>query len=124
MFNRVTVDYITHTEDKAEYALYLVEDAPWENTENRVKVMQDRVYTALDAVLDGQLASDYPDSRGKKVRIEVVCRGPNPPSRFQEVVNRLNEIVNTTGDYKRDIDTSEVVCSLRVTYSERPSEAR
>lgn len=119
MFNEVTVDLIVHSDDKSEFALYLVEDAPWGDVELRVKKMQDRVYTTVDAVLDGIIASDYPDSKGKRIRIEVVCRGESPSPRFSEVVNRLNQIIHSMDDYVNDIKHSGYVSSLEITYSQR-----
>ena len=119
MFNKVTVDLIVHSDDKSEFALYLVEDAPWGDVELRVKKMQDRVYTTVDAVLDGIVASDYPDSKGKRIRIEVVCRGESPSPRFREVVNRLNQIIHSVDDYVSDINRSGYVSSLEITYSQR-----
>jgi hypothetical protein len=117
-FNSALIDFITHSPDKKEFAFYLVESPPWDDVEERVKKMQSRIYTTLDAILDGIIASDYPDSKGKALRIEVVCKGVSPPARFQEVTERINNIANSEGDYARDIKNSAFLSSLVIAYSE------
>lgn len=118
MFNKVTIDYITQSRDGDEFALYLVESPPWgDDPVARARSVQERVYNATDFVLDGQLASDYPDSRGKRVRIDVVCKGDDPPPNIREVVEGLDEVVHTAEDYVRDIQQKGVVSDLRIVYT-------
>jgi len=119
MSEEVTIDYITHNPDKTEFALYLVEGGDWSNLSDRLQVLQNRIYNAVDITLDGQLASGYPDSRGKKVRIDVVAKGDiSPPKEVKRLVDRLNEIVNTEDDYVGDIEGANFLSSLSIVYTE------
>jgi len=98
-FNRVTIDYITRNDATGDYSLYLMEHAGWSDVGARLKTLQERVYTALDVVLDGQLASDYPDSRGKKVQIAVIFGGQEMPSEAVSLLERLDGIAKQHEEY-------------------------
>eukprot|EP00456_Euglypha_rotunda_P020980 TRINITY_DN18162_c0_g1_i1.p1 TRINITY_DN18162_c0_g1~~TRINITY_DN18162_c0_g1_i1.p1 ORF type:complete len:124 (+),score=26.96 TRINITY_DN18162_c0_g1_i1:155-526(+) len=100
MFNQATINYITHNVDLSEFTLYLIEKGPWpEPVRERLLPIQERIYTVVDAVLDGQIASDYPDSKGKRVHVEVVFQGGEPPADALSMVARLDEHVCNSPEY-------------------------
>ena len=51
--------------------MVLVEAGPWTDTETRLRTLQERLYGCMDAAIDGQLADQFPASRGKEVIIQV-----------------------------------------------------
>lgn len=72
---RVTFDLVTADPVHGEAVVYLVEEGPWPENEAgwnaRLRGLQDRLYDAVDAVVDGHLAGRFPDLHGKPVRIQI-----------------------------------------------------
>src|SRR5687767_15103735 len=93
MFNRVTIDEITQHDTTGVYSLYLLEPAEGAGELARQRAIQDRVYAAVDAVIDGQIASDYPASRGKHVRVIVAFKGAQVPPEAVSLLQRLNAFI-------------------------------
>lgn len=116
MFNRVTIDLITRHDSTGDYSLYLKEQAGWNGDPARLRQLQDRVYNALDVVLDGQLASDYPDSKGSMVRVVVVFLGQDAPLDAIGVLERLHEYANTHSDFAPSAISRGLVSGLAITY--------
>ena len=115
MFRQATIDYITHSKDLSEFALYLIEKGPWtEPVREKLLPIQERIYTVVDVVLDGQLASDYPDSRGKKVRIDVVFKGDPPPDDEFQMITRLDEFICSSPEHALVAIESGLLSSLRI----------
>ena len=114
-FNKVTVDYITRSDETGDYSLYLLERAGWSELDARLKTLQERVYTALDVVLDGQLASDYPESRGKKVQIAVVFAGQDAPTAAVQMLERLDRVAKEDEEYGPSAISRGLIASVAVT---------
>lgn len=89
--------------------MVLVEEAWTEPTEVHLRALQDRLYGCMEAALDGQLAAQFPDSRGKAVIIRVDCydldRGEIDVfmSRFSEGVAGLSEYSTEDSPYVNEI---------------------
>lgn len=85
------VDFVA----KDPWRMILVEEGPWDDLAHELKRLQDRLYSCLEAVIDGQLAEKYPESTGHVVTIEL--HGYNLPqdevsiffSRFSSSVLKL-----------------------------------
>ena len=69
----VTVDFIAGDPDLSLWQLVLVEQGPWsvESIADNLRRVQTRLYGCLDAALDGQLATQYPDSVSKPLVIRL-----------------------------------------------------
>jgi hypothetical protein len=69
-----TIDLITETHETGEFALILVEDGPWPikgpDWKECLSRIQNRIYDAIDIAIDGHLAARYPDSKGRRVRVQ------------------------------------------------------
>src|SRR5262245_12136420 len=115
MTRKVTIDLITVDHINREYVLYLVEDGPWddEELEARLQTLQDRVYDAVAAAIDGHLASKYPESKGTHIRIQVDCHG-DVPQDVEELVSALHEFVQDHPEYQRDIQAKGFVSGIRI----------
>jgi len=70
---QVTVDFIAREDDLSTWRMVLVEQGPWPKSavKDQLTRIQDRLYTCIDAALDGALAQKYPDSRGKRLIIQL-----------------------------------------------------
>lgn len=66
------VDFVARGETPDEWRLVLVEEGPWDRPiELELRRIQDRLYSAIDAALDGQLAEKFPGSKGKTIIIQL-----------------------------------------------------
>jgi hypothetical protein len=112
---KVTIDVVTEDPATQEWALYLVEDGPWEanQLEGRLRSLQERIYQAVDVALDGHLANKYPGSRGKKVRIQVDFYD-EPPRKVAMVVRAIAEFIRKSPEYRKDIKSSEYIRAIRI----------
>jgi len=66
------VDFVTRGDTGEEWRMVLVEEGPWNPPyDDAMRRLQARLYDCVDAALDGQLASKFPDSRGKRVVVQL-----------------------------------------------------
>ena len=72
-----SVDVVAHEPEKDEVLLVMIEYRPWDAAAGLLQQLQGKFETYLSYALDGQLASDYPELRGKPVHIQV--RTVHPP---------------------------------------------
>jgi hypothetical protein len=113
---RVSIDFITTDPVNDEYVLYLVEEGPW-NEEvfvDRLREVQSRIYKTIDVAIDGHLAKTHPESRGRKIRIQVDLHD-NPSVAVDELVGRLASHVAGSVQHQRDIEASDSIAALRIT---------
>lgn len=112
---KVLIDIISEDTKQKEWALYLVENGPWKRAEveDRLRELQDRIYDAVDVALNGLLAAKYPESKGKKIRIQVDSYDRAPPD-LAIVVRGIARHIRKDPDYQRDIRKSEFVKGIRI----------
>jgi hypothetical protein len=70
---KVTVDFVARDQPHGGWALVLVEQGPWDAAEltEQLRRVQARLYSCLDAALDGQVAQNFPESVGKPLIIRL-----------------------------------------------------
>ncbi|MEI9997283.1 MAG: DUF2914 domain-containing protein [Rhizomicrobium sp.] len=74
--NSTIADFAAPGKAPDEWRMVLVEQGPWKGAVTEgLRQLQTRLYASVDAVLDGQLAEEFPESEGKKVVIQLDCRG-------------------------------------------------
>jgi len=71
--SQVTVDFIAREVDRSTWRMVLVEQGPWPSSTVKecLTRVQDRLYSCLDAALEGALVRRYPDSLGKRLIIQL-----------------------------------------------------
>jgi hypothetical protein len=58
-----------------ECRVVLIEQGPWKGTPaERLARIHERLYRCVDAILDGQLAQEFPETDGKRVVVQLECR--------------------------------------------------
>jgi hypothetical protein len=68
----VTVDFVAKGESDEVWQMILVEEGPWVTPyEQELRRLQDRLYGCVDAAIDGQLAAQFPQTKGRRIRIRV-----------------------------------------------------
>ncbi len=106
------VDFVVKESD-AEWKLVLVEEGPWEGPiEIRLSRIQDRLYGCLDAVLDGKLYEQFPDSKDKKIVIQLDCYNA-PAAEVSDFFDRFSNGVLTTTDYRKALKGNKYVRDIQ-----------
>lgn len=104
----VTVDFIT----KEPWQMVLVEEGPWDDVSTNLRRLQDRLYSCIDAAIDGKLAELYPESVGASVVIRLDGYGlPMPDSR--EFFDRFSSAVLDLPDYRAALEASPHVSGVQ-----------
>jgi hypothetical protein len=118
MPSEIKIDLISYDPNDDEFVLYLVEDGPWPNNSSAWKTclsrIQSRVFDAIDVAVDGYLASRYPDSSGKKVRVQVDSP-QSLPLELSDLITNIREYVAKDDVYKGAIARSPFIKALRIT---------
>ena len=88
--DRDVIDIVSLDPATGVVALTMVEARPWGERGALLPDLQAKLSTYLTYALDGQLASDYPDLRGRPVQFELayaVAPGPRE-EHFLDIVRR------------------------------------
>jgi hypothetical protein len=96
----VVVDFVAKGTTSDEWRMVLVESGPWSGpVSDHLKTLQNRLYDCIDAALDGQLAEKFPESKGKRLVVQVDCyniaRDP-----VESFFDEFSKRVFAVGDYK------------------------
>lgn len=70
---QVIVDFVARDQPHGGWSLILVEQGPWDAAaiSDHLRRIQDRLYTCLEAALQGAVTAQYPESRGKLLMIRL-----------------------------------------------------
>lgn len=109
----VTVDFIAKGISPNQWAMVLVEEGPWPkgDLENQLRRVQDRLYGCIDAAIDGQLAEQSPESKGKTVTVRLDCYNV-PQAEVKEFFERFSKQVLLLPDYREALKNSPFLASL------------
>ncbi len=66
----MAIDFVLASPDDGEYALVLFEDRPWDEP-GVIDDLVERVNRCVAYVVEGQMATDLPETVGRTVRIHV-----------------------------------------------------
>ena len=92
------VNFIAFNEERDACLMVHVE-GPWEgDVDGHLRKLQDRIYGCLEAALDGQLAQQFPDAKGKTVIVRVDCYDV-PKVDVEAFISRFAEGIAYLPDY-------------------------
>jgi hypothetical protein len=97
--SEVNVDFIA----KDPWRMVLVEEGPWDDIAANLRRVQDRLYSCVEAAIDGKLAEQFPESAGG----EVVMRldGYNLPiPEAEQFFDRFAASALESPDYKASLE--------------------
>ena len=81
--------------------MVLVEQGPWTGLiDDQLKRLQERLYGTIDAALEGQLAEQFPESKGKKLIVQLDAYNV-PRAEVSEFFDRFSGGVLSTPDYRQ-----------------------
>jgi hypothetical protein len=92
--------------------MVLVENGPWIGPVGvHLSALQTRLYDCIDAALQGQLAVKFPQSKGKRVVIQVDCYNVQRDE-VEPFFDRFTSGVFSVGDYKDATDGNQFVSQI------------
>lgn len=100
------IDFVAQGDVPDEWRLVLVEQGPWADTTHELSRLQDRLYNCIDAILDGQLAAKFPETRNARVVIQIDCYDV-PETEVSEFFGKFSEGVFQIPDYKKALEQCE-----------------
>jgi hypothetical protein len=103
LFDAVKVDVVALSAD-GSVELYIVQDHPWTGSDAQLSSLQAKVHNYVGYALDGQLATDYPETVDKPWQIVVRCRSGPPDDRTQNVLTELAKRLRPYGGSLRTIE--------------------
>jgi hypothetical protein len=117
MPNSITVDLITYDPTHDEFVIYFVLDGPWPVIASEwascLQQIQNKVLDATDMAVDGGLVRQFPESLGKKVRIQL--DSPHGcPNALTDLVSNINSYIATSEEYTSAIQSSKFIQAVRV----------
>ncbi len=68
----------------------------WENTEEHLRLLQEKINTYLRFLDSGEVYEKYPDARGRPIQIEVVLHHP-PSLEARSFLAKVKPIVEGSG---------------------------
>ena len=90
------VDLVTFDPARDEYILVLVETRRWDGSGERARQLITKNENYRFFIESGQLAKNYPDSVGKRVRIQLECDDvPDPVT--AELLQRIGQVLEEDG---------------------------
>ena len=106
------VDFVARGDLTDEWKMVLVEEGPWAGAvENELRRIQERMYGCIDAILDGQLAKNFPDSKGKRIIVQLDCFDV-PRSDIEDFFQRFSAAVLSLDDYREALEHNEFARSI------------
>jgi hypothetical protein len=110
MSDRTTlVNFVARGKSPDEWKMVLVEEGPWVGPiKEQLTRVQDRLYGCVDAVLDGQLAEQFPDTKGKNVVVQLDCYNL-PKAEVTEFFDRFSDGVLKLPDYRDALAKSKFI---------------
>lgn len=103
------VDFVAKGRAPNEWKMVLVEEGPWSGSiEDQLRRIQERMYGCIDAALDGQLAGNFPESKGKRVVIQLDCYNV-PKAEVEDFFHSFSAGALVQADYRRALEQNEFV---------------
>ena len=91
--NTKVVDVVTHDPKTDEYALIMVETRAWDGSDERLQQISEKVENYVSFALYGQMTKLYPESLGKRIRLQLDCESSpdSKTARFLEGIRKRLE---------------------------------
>jgi hypothetical protein len=89
------IDLVTQ-EPGDEWALIVVEEGDWDGSDEQLQALQEKLNNYLKFALDGEMARMYPESQGKKTRIQLDLYS-EPDAKTLRFIKRAQEAISREG---------------------------
>ena len=96
-FDPLKIDVVALSPDESHAEMHIVRDWPWTGTDDDVESFQAKIQTYVSYALDGQMLSDFPETRGLPWTIVVTSYVGGPDEKTAHVIGVLDERLVTYG---------------------------
>lgn len=106
------IDFVARGGSPDEWKVVLVEQGPWRvPATQQLLGLQNRLYDSIDAVLDGQVAETFPETKGGKITVQLDCYDL-PDQEVREFFSRFSAGVFQIPDYRNALKNSQYAQSI------------
>ena len=88
--NPAVIDMFALDQQADEVLLVMMEDRPWDGTDERLHEVQEKFNAYVSFLLDGEMLASHPELEGKRARIELRC-ADMPDERAVELLGNIHE---------------------------------
>ncbi len=107
------VDLIIEDNTTGEFVLCLVENGPWSDLQLQLSNLQQRLYDSFDAIVDGHVAAKFPQSIGRRFRLQIDAYN-EPPQPVCELVKKFDRHIQSAPELRSALVNSSYVKELRL----------
>jgi hypothetical protein len=105
------IDFVARGETPGQWRLVLVEEGPWQDMTLALTRLQDRLYNCVEAILDGQIATQFPDSLGAPIVIQVDCYDA-PEAEVGAFFTAFSQGIFEIPDYKAALESCRYASAI------------
>ena len=102
------VDFVVKGDSSDIMKMVLVEEGDWSDIDDRLRLLQQRMYGCIDAAIDGQLTDQFPETKGKKIIVSVDFYDA-PQKEASEFFDRFSKQVFLIPSYSAALKQSRFV---------------
>ena len=102
------MDFVVRCDSPDVMKMVLVEEGDWSDIDARLRILQQRMYGCIDAAIDGQLADQFPETRGKLIVVSIDFYGAPKEEAF-EFFDRFSKNVFLIPSYRDGLKQSPFV---------------
>ena len=88
--NPAVIDMFALDQHADEVLLVMMEDRPWDGSDERLHEVQEKFNAYVSFLLDGEMLGEHPELKGKRARIELRC-ADMPDERAVELLGNIHE---------------------------------
>ena len=88
--NPAVIDMFALDQHADEVLLVMMEDRPWDGSDERLHEVQEKFNAYVSFLLDGEMLAEHPELKGKRARIELRC-ADMPDERAVELLGNIHE---------------------------------
>ena len=90
------IDAIGLDSTTEEVVLTIADHLDWDEGDEHLKFLQNKINRYLDFIQTGELLERYPMAHARQIRIDVICRW-HPSSHALEFLERARQVIETNG---------------------------
>ena len=88
--NPAVIDMFALDQQADEVLLVMMEDRPWDGSDERLHEVQEKFNAYVSFLLDGEMTAEHPELAGKRARIELRC-ADMPDDRAVELLGNIHD---------------------------------
>jgi hypothetical protein len=88
--NPAVIDMFALDQQADEVLLVMMEDRPWDGSDERLHEVQEKFNAYVSFLLDGEMLAEHPELKDKRARIELRC-ADMPDERAVELLGNIHE---------------------------------